>query len=139
MHCFYHQDQPAVVMCKSCLKGLCHGCAEQIVGGYSCGDEVCIERIQTMERMIDANKVVTSATRQHIGTIRSALFVVGLAAFVMAYIAWFVPMIAGMAIFLGMLAISVSFAMGRFQKQLPDLEKDPKEDQADENPSEATF
>lgn len=36
MECFYHEGQPAVGSCRSCLKGLCRQCAAELEGGLAC-------------------------------------------------------------------------------------------------------
>jgi len=36
MECFYHEGIAAVGSCRSCLRGLCRGCAAESEGGLAC-------------------------------------------------------------------------------------------------------
>lgn len=38
MRCYYHQDQEAVGICKSCSKGLCGECCSDVGKGLACKD-----------------------------------------------------------------------------------------------------
>lgn len=45
MNCFTHDDQPAVGICISCNRGLCHECASDMPSGLACRDR-CEDRVR---------------------------------------------------------------------------------------------
>jgi hypothetical protein len=54
MHCYYHDDQAAVGVCKSCGKGLCRECAVDLTKGLACRGH-CEADVQGMIQLIDRN------------------------------------------------------------------------------------
>jgi hypothetical protein len=49
MECFYHEGATAVGSCRSCLRGLCRGCATELEGGLACAG-----RCESMVRSVVA-------------------------------------------------------------------------------------
>ena len=68
MECFYHEGITAVGSCRSCLKGLCRGCAVELEGGLACAG-----RCEDMVRSVVA-AIQQSARYQGVsaGLLRSA-------------------------------------------------------------------
>jgi len=68
MECFYHEGVAAVGSCRSCLKGLCRRCANELEGGLACSG-----RCETMVRSVVA-AIQQSARYQSVSTglLRSA-------------------------------------------------------------------
>ena len=54
MRCFYHQDQEAVGICKSCAKGLCNECCADVGKGLACKTRCEID-VRTLNDYIDQN------------------------------------------------------------------------------------
>jgi len=55
MNCYYHHDHPAVGICKSCNKGLCHECAVDIGNGLACKN-ACEDEVKALNDMLERNK-----------------------------------------------------------------------------------
>jgi hypothetical protein len=45
MNCFVHDDRPALGICVSCNRGLCHECAADLPSGLACRDR-CEDRVR---------------------------------------------------------------------------------------------
>ncbi len=58
MHCFYHSNIDSVGICKTCGKGLCHDCAEDLAKGIAC-KATCVEYTTKLIAMIDKNLELT--------------------------------------------------------------------------------
>ena len=50
MHCFIHQTDPAVGLCKTCFKALCPECAVDVGNGLACRGE-CEHRVSELNQM----------------------------------------------------------------------------------------
>ena len=70
MNCYNHRQIAAVGICKSCGKGLCPECVEEIPNGIAC-KATCVERARLINQIIDTNRQVLSAANIQIksGTI----------------------------------------------------------------------
>ena len=55
MNCFYHSTVPAVAICKNCSRGLCPGCAVDIINGTACINR-CEQAVRDLVDLIDHNK-----------------------------------------------------------------------------------
>lgn len=53
MHCFNHQEIPAVCACASCFKGLCESCMQPSDRQFCCS-ESCNQRCQQITKLNDA-------------------------------------------------------------------------------------
>ena len=63
MNCYYHQDMPAIGLCKSCGRGLCSQCIAEVGEGLACQNR-CEQRVGTLNRLIDDNvKIQPTITR----------------------------------------------------------------------------
>ena len=49
MNCYIHGDIGAVGVCKSCMKGLCHECAQEVDASLSCKGS-CEQRVKLLNR-----------------------------------------------------------------------------------------
>jgi len=59
LHCFYHQTQDAVAICRSCGKGLCPKCAIEIADtGVACKDR-CEEKAKAINELIARSKAIS--------------------------------------------------------------------------------
>lgn len=59
MKCYNHNDNDAVGVCKSCLKGICTECATDIGGGLACSDEcaqTARDSIDLVKRTVESQK-----------------------------------------------------------------------------------
>lgn len=66
MNCFYHQEVPAVGICKSCSKGLCAECASDLGHGIACKGKH-EEKVEAVNMIIEKNtKVYGSASKNSI-------------------------------------------------------------------------
>jgi hypothetical protein len=54
MRCYYHRDQDAVGVCKSCGRGLCVECAADIGKGLACRSR-CEEDARAIVQVVDRN------------------------------------------------------------------------------------
>ena len=64
MNCYYSPDQPAVGLCKSCLRGLSKEYATDVGDGLACKG-ICETRARKINLMVDSNsKVITVANAQ---------------------------------------------------------------------------
>jgi len=52
MNCFKHREKPALGVCKSCGKGLCEECLQEVPNGLSCKGE-CEGRVAIIGKMVD--------------------------------------------------------------------------------------
>lgn len=71
MNCYYHPQTSAVAICKSCSKGLCAECANEIGDGVACRNR-CEERAKMINRMIDRNNAILTTSNTHLR--RNAIF-----------------------------------------------------------------
>jgi hypothetical protein len=55
MRCYYHQEQEAVALCKSCSRGLCPSCAVDVGNGLACRNS-CEDEVRSLNRVINRNK-----------------------------------------------------------------------------------
>lgn len=67
MRCFYHQDQEAVGICRSCGKAICAACVVDLGKGLACRGR-CEEHAQAIIRLVDHNI-------QHISPAKAQVFV----------------------------------------------------------------
>jgi hypothetical protein len=64
VNCFYHQNEPAIGICKSCGKGVCRECAVDFTQGLACRGR-CEDDVQTRIRQInDYDKVLAQNREQ---------------------------------------------------------------------------
>ncbi len=83
MNCSYHNDKPAVGICKNCQRGLCPECAVETPSGLACP-----ERCEHMVLLLDKLVQQSGKARGVAGTSFIALgLAVGLVGVVFAYIA----------------------------------------------------
>ena len=50
MHCYIHQSNPAVGLCKTCFKALCPDCGIDVGNGLACRGE-CEQRVNELNQM----------------------------------------------------------------------------------------
>lgn len=55
MRCFYHRDTDAIATCKSCGRGLCGECGNDVGNGLACRDR-CEAEVRSLNRIIARNK-----------------------------------------------------------------------------------
>jgi nitrate reductase NapE component len=55
MNCYYHQDHPAVGICKSCNKGVCYECAADIRNGLACKNS-CEAEVKALNDLLERSK-----------------------------------------------------------------------------------
>lgn len=55
MHCYRHQTQEAVGICKSCNKGLCSDCAVDIGQGIACKNS-CEQDVKDLNGILNQSK-----------------------------------------------------------------------------------
>jgi Flp pilus assembly protein TadB len=87
MRCFYHRDVDAVATCKSCGRGLCPDCANDVGNGLACRDR-CEAEVRSLNRVIERNKTAYEKTSG--AYVRTAAFygVVGLVFLTGAVVDW---------------------------------------------------
>src|SRR5579863_820975 len=61
MRCYYHEDQEAVGVCKSCGKGLCRECAVDLTKGLACRGH-CEADAQAVIQLIERNLQLSTAS-----------------------------------------------------------------------------
>ena len=76
MNCFYHPNQPAVGICKSCNRGLCGECAAEVGKAMACRDR-CEEDLRAVQALIEANVRTRGVGAQLVKSSSTALFVAG--------------------------------------------------------------
>ena len=62
MKCFYHGDDEAVGICKSCHKALCSACAVDVGKGLACAGS-CEDDVRQLNAMIDTSVRYAPASR----------------------------------------------------------------------------
>lgn len=55
MRCYYHPEQEAVGICKSCNKGICRECAIDIGNGIACKD-TCEDEVKAINEITALSK-----------------------------------------------------------------------------------
>jgi hypothetical protein len=55
MNCFYHQDRPAIGICKNCQRGLCSDCAVEVPDGLAC-KERCERQVLLLGRLVKGSE-----------------------------------------------------------------------------------
>jgi len=76
MKCFRHHSEDAVGICKSCGKGVCPKCTTELTNGLACKDS-CEKRVNLINRTLDNNQNVISASNKQIKNIASMGVIVG--------------------------------------------------------------
>ena len=61
MQCFYHPDNFAIGICKSCSKGLCRECITDVGNGIACKNK-CEEQVQTLNMALAKGKKTYDTT-----------------------------------------------------------------------------
>ncbi len=118
MNCFNHSEIPAVVICKSCGKGLCHDCHESIDNGFTCKDESCKTRGILLNRMVDNNVKVLHAANTQVKKSGISAIIMGCFMIVFAIIAYFQMPGSFICYFLLTIAIGViSTGISRLKKR----------------------
>ena len=59
MHCFEHQSENAIGICKHCNKGICSKCAIDLSHGLACRDS-CEEEVENVNALINNSKATYS-------------------------------------------------------------------------------
>ncbi|MBI9077325.1 MAG: hypothetical protein JEZ02_18095 [Desulfatibacillum sp.] len=123
MHCFNHQDTPAVGICQSCGKALCMECLAQVYNGLACKDS-CEDRVILMNRIMDANAQMVTATKAQMKAFEILEFFIGMVFFALAYYAfkimgWPAGLVLGVT---GFLAIFHVIFRQQKKARFPDLE-----------------
>jgi hypothetical protein len=54
VNCYYHNDRPAVGLCKNCYRGLCPECAGGTAEGLACPGD-CEEALLRLDEMVRRN------------------------------------------------------------------------------------
>jgi len=75
MNCFNHREKPALGVCRSCGKGLCEECLQEVTNGLACKGK-CEERVALINKSIDAYPQTLDAGRKALK--RSARFALAL-------------------------------------------------------------
>ena len=75
MNCFNHRERPALGVCKSCGKGLCEECLQEVPNGLACKAK-CEERVAIINKMIDVYPQALAASRNAFQ--RNAVLLLGL-------------------------------------------------------------
>ena len=115
MKCFNHNENDAVTFCKACGKGLCKECLHDITLGFTCKNNKCIERGETINKILDNNtRVLQTANKQ----IKSAGFfgiIAGIAFIIFAlfaykqypgsFLPYFLGVIGGLSLFSSILRL----------------------------------
>ncbi len=60
MDCFNHKNIPAVGLCKSCMKGVCHDCHVEVDDGLACKGS-CEDKVEVYNSMIAKSVEYTNA------------------------------------------------------------------------------
>ena len=55
MNCYEHRDRVAIGVCKSCGKGLCEECVEEVQNGLACKDK-CVEEVIMQNKDMKHNR-----------------------------------------------------------------------------------
>ena len=71
MRCYYHREVEAVATCKSCGRGLCPDCANEVGAGLACRGR-CEDEGRALNRIIERNK--TAYEKAKGAYLRTALF-----------------------------------------------------------------
>lgn len=58
MNCYIHGSVSAVGVCKSCMKGLCHECAQEVEASLSCKGH-CEGRVELLNRQAASQSYVS--------------------------------------------------------------------------------
>lgn len=83
MNCFNHRDVPAIGLCKSCGKALYDACMTELTNGLACKG-ACESRVNMINRMLDANSQVMSATRHQLKSSGILSLIIGIGFLVFA-------------------------------------------------------
>ena len=59
MKCYTHSQLDAIGMCKSCCKGLCLECSQDVGNGLACKN-TCLEEVEAVNEIIARNKQLYS-------------------------------------------------------------------------------
>ena len=82
MHCFKHQTNPAVGLCKTCFKALCPECAVDLGNGLACRGE-CEQRVGELNQMWERSARIYGIGRFKSNVPSSGVLLWGLMAVVM--------------------------------------------------------
>jgi len=55
MKCYYHPEQEAVGICKSCNKGICRECATDVTNGLACKG-ICEDEVKALNEITALSK-----------------------------------------------------------------------------------
>ncbi len=64
MKCYNHNKIDAIGLCKTCSKGICIDCSEEIEFSLACKGK-CIERAEMIDNMISNNSVTYSSHKKN--------------------------------------------------------------------------
>jgi hypothetical protein len=53
--CYYHDETDAVALCKNCSRGVCRGCAAEVINGTACLNR-CETEVRALDEVIQRNK-----------------------------------------------------------------------------------
>lgn len=76
MRCFYHLEQHAVGLCKSCGKALCHECAVDMGKGLACKGQ-CETAVEKLINLIDRSLQQSPISDNVLKNLRKNTFVQG--------------------------------------------------------------
>ena len=103
MNCFYHPDQPALGLCKSCGRGLCRSCTAEVPDGLACKNH-CEDRVMLINRIIDSNKQILTAANVQIRSGTIFMIVLGILFCAFGFLPYFISGQKG-PIFLGIMGL----------------------------------
>jgi Flp pilus assembly protein TadB len=78
MKCYYHEENEAVAICKSCSRALCKSCAADVHPGTACINR-CEKDVEALNLMIEKNKTAYQKTGKAYKRNAIALLLSGLA------------------------------------------------------------